>query len=238
MRVALPFLSPRIYAAGVLLEAILGAWLLLGIAPAWSWAITLGFFGLLGTLSLRLGLLGQTSCGCLGKLTLSPWWAFAFDVAATLALLRWRPPFLASGLRAGLPIIFFGAVGFLMVIGTLSSWHGSVPAAVAHIRGETIVADPEVTDVGEGRLGEFHPFSLNLTNYADKTVRIVGGTSDCSCVATTKLPIDIPPKERRSIDVRVRFTGSAGEFRRRFVLHTDDGRLRAMPITVVGRVIE
>jgi hypothetical protein len=91
LRTALPFVSPRLYASGVMAEFILGVWLLSGLAPAWSWLCGLGFFGLLAALSFQLGVTGQASCGCLGKLPVSPWWAFAVDVSAIGALLTLKP---------------------------------------------------------------------------------------------------------------------------------------------------
>jgi len=81
-RTALPFVSPRLYAAGVVFEAILGMWLIVGIAPSWSWLTSIGFFTLLAVMSFRLGWPGQKRCGCAGSLRFSPWWAFSIDLIA------------------------------------------------------------------------------------------------------------------------------------------------------------
>jgi hypothetical protein len=238
-RTVLPLLSPRLYAAGVAFEAILGAWLLTGIAPVWSWITSIGFFGLLSYMSLRLGLMGQTSCGCLGaKVQLNPWWAFAVDVIAIIALLVWRPRQIRAGIRAGIPSLVGGTLIVSVVALGLVLWHGSLRSALAHIRGETIVVNPGVVELGNGKAGEVRMVSLELTNYHEKPVRIVGGTSDCSCIATQDLPMDIPVNESRTIRVQVKFTGTPGVIRRRFSLFADIERLRVMPVAVTGRVVQ
>ncbi len=238
MRTALPFVSPRLYSAGVLFEAVLGLWLLVGVAPAWSWLTSLGFFTLLAGLSCRLGIMGQTSCGCAGNLTISPWWAFAADVIAVLALLRFRPKAITTGIRAGLPTAACGLALAASAFAIFTWQHGSANAAIAHLRGETIVVEPNVVDLGSGPAGQFQTFALNITNYSDKTVRIVGGTSDCSCVSTDDLPVSVEPKQSNTIRVRVKFTGSPGEFRRKFVLYCEEERLKVMPVAATGRVTE
>jgi Protein of unknown function (DUF1573) len=238
MRTALPFVSPRLYAAGILFEAVLGVWLLAGVAPAWSWLSSLGFFTLLAVLSCRLGIMGQASCGCAGRIPLNPWWAFGIDVVSVLALLWFRPWAIFSGIRAGLPALGGAMLMLAAGFGFLSWLHGSSAAAIAHLQGETIVVSPAVSDIGSGPVGQFQSFALAVTNYGDKPVRIVGGTSNCSCVSTDDLPVDIQPKQSGTINIRVKFTGSPGEFRRKFVLYCDEERLRVMPVAVTGRVTE
>lgn len=238
MRTALPFVSPRIYSAGVLFEAVLGLWLITGIAPAWSWITSIGFFCLLGYMSFQLGWFGQTSCGCLGKVAVNPWWAFGIDCVAVLALLRFRPSKIADGIKRGIPTIVGASAILAVVFGTLVWWYGSTGSAIAHIHGELISISPEVSDIGAGKRGEFADLTLTLTNYGDGTIRIVGGTSSCSCVTTDDLPLEIPPSENRSINVRVRYTGTAGLFRRRFVLYADTDRLKVVPLTVIGTTLE
>jgi hypothetical protein len=238
MRAALPFVSPRVYAAGIWFEALLAVWLLSGLAPAWSWLSAVGFFTVLAYLSARLGFLGQTSCGCFGKLVVSPWWALAIDVACLTALIAWRPRAIGAGIVAGLPAAGIGAAIVAALLGIQTWRHGSLPSALAQMRGETIVVSPAVASAGEGRGGTSAAFPLVLTNYGKTSARIVGGTSDCSCVATDDLPFELGPGESRSMTVRLKFTGSPGEFRRRFVLYADENHLCVMPVAVTGRVVE
>lgn len=66
-------------------------WLVSGAWPTLSWAAAvLTFTGFAG-LSLYAGLVGRASCGCFGDHHVSPWYAFAVDVAAFGLLVLVRP---------------------------------------------------------------------------------------------------------------------------------------------------
>ena len=64
--------SPRLLVATIELEIVLGLWLLSGWLPRAVWMTTLAFFGILAAVSLYLALEGQQSCGCFGRVTVSP----------------------------------------------------------------------------------------------------------------------------------------------------------------------
>jgi len=237
MRAALPFVSPRVYAAGIWFEALLGLWLLSGIAPAWSWLCSTGFLSILAYLSARLGFLGQASCGCFGRIVVSPWWALAIDVACLAALFVWRPRALWAGIRAGLAATGVAAVIVAALLGIQSWRYGSLPATLAHMRGETNLVRPMVADVGVGRAGDTCQVHITLTNYGAHLARIVGGTNECACVATDDLPIDLPPGQSRSIVVRFTFAGSLGRFQHSYHLFIDQGTIISLPGFLTGRVI-
>lgn len=85
------FSSPRWQVAFIELETVLGLWLLAGVYPSVGWLAALEAFSLFGTSSLYLAIVGQPSCGCFGKVSVSPLYAFALDVMAVVALAYWRP---------------------------------------------------------------------------------------------------------------------------------------------------
>jgi hypothetical protein len=235
MRVALPFLSPRLFAAGVAFELILGIWLLSRIAPAWSWAISIAFFGLLAYMSFRLGILGQASCGCLGKkVHLSPWWAFAFDLSALFALWYWRPMGILAPLRRGLPVVAGAVLILAAVFASLIIQHGSTIAAFAYLRDEPVSVEPNVVHLGQGKLEEIRQIEVRLSNHTDQTVRIEKGSSDCSCISVKDLPIDMAPKSERKVTILVRYTGTPGVFRKNLSMYAVDGRIHVMPVAVTG----
>ncbi|MSQ95253.1 MAG: hypothetical protein EXR98_11950 [Gemmataceae bacterium] len=66
------FSTPEVQMAVILFEVFLGLWLWSGMNPIGSWLAALatftGFFGI----SLYLGLIGQTSYGCFGRVQTSP----------------------------------------------------------------------------------------------------------------------------------------------------------------------
>lgn len=65
-----------------LVEGLLGLLLLSGWAKRAAWFLAVTFFLIVAGVSLYLGLMGQSSCDCFGRIRVSPWGAFALDVAA------------------------------------------------------------------------------------------------------------------------------------------------------------
>lgn len=98
------FSEPRWQIALIEAETLLGLWLLSGFAPRGVWWTAQVTFTLLACVSLYLGLAGQSSCGCLGKVHLAPWYAFGVDVVAIAALWFWRPLGL-FGARVGVRLV-------------------------------------------------------------------------------------------------------------------------------------
>lgn len=100
--------SPRLHIAAIETETLLGLWLLSGWSVRASWVSALGLFSLLAGVSLWLALEGQSSCGCLGRVQVSPWAMFALDLAALMALAIWRPSY-APEVR---PAVWIGCARF------------------------------------------------------------------------------------------------------------------------------
>ncbi len=73
-------------------ELLGGIWLVAGFDAARTHWWALAAFSGLATAGLFQALAGKCSCGCFGSLTISPWLALVFDLAAVAALLAWRPP--------------------------------------------------------------------------------------------------------------------------------------------------
>ena len=77
--------------ATVEFELFFGLWLLAGILPKPTWAAALVCFGLFACVSLYKALSGYASCGCFGRVPVSPWYTVTFDLAIIASLVRWRP---------------------------------------------------------------------------------------------------------------------------------------------------
>src|SRR5262249_10310936 len=110
--------------------------------------------------------------------------------------------------------------------------------ALARLRGEAITIEPVVSDVGDGEAGLQRKFTIRLRNHTDRPVRLYGGTTSCSCIATDDLPISLPRGGTETIDVQVRFVGGTGQFRHRFVLLSDDAVQPTIVAYFSGRVAE
>ncbi|HEY7327150.1 MAG TPA: MauE/DoxX family redox-associated membrane protein [Gemmataceae bacterium] len=237
------FSAPGVQAAAIGWEILLGAWLLCGVAPFGLWLASIGTFTLLAGISGYLGWIGQATCGCFGTIKTSPWHVFAVDVSA-LGLLavghpRWE---FAKTVREGgvwrsiSPFAYFVvAVGVIIAcLMGMGTWvYGSPQAALAHLRGESIVAKPEFVDFGTGKSGERLEADVEVQNWSDRPVWIYGGTSGCSCVVTKGLPITIPPGESRRIPMILKVPRSApGTFTRYADLCTDSDKQRNIHLRV------
>jgi hypothetical protein len=67
--------------------------------------------------------------------------------------------------------------------------------------------------------------SVQVVNRTNRPIPLLGRTADCSCVLRGSLPITIPPKESRHIQVDVHLPKQAGLFTRKAGLVVDDDGL-------------
>jgi hypothetical protein len=82
-------------------EIIFGLWLLVGLYPQLSWWLLAGCFILFIGVSFDRAIAGESSCGCFGRFLVDPWFTFAFDAAAIVALALVQPSTESSGSRTG-----------------------------------------------------------------------------------------------------------------------------------------
>jgi hypothetical protein len=233
--------SPRVLVATIEIEVVLALWLLSGYGARGAWLASFGFFAILASVSLYLGLVGQASCGCFGRITVSPWWTLALDmgVIASLVACRpqtservqtfWFPGALPIALGAG-AIVGLAGGAFLLAF-------DDPAAALARLRGEPITVEPSLSEVGDGIAQEQRAITIELKNHGTRPVRVVGGTANCACIATGHLPISIAPHESRPISVKMTFKGESGRFQRSFALYTDDKNQPVVVARFAGRVI-
>jgi hypothetical protein len=149
----------------IIAEVGLGGWLLSGIAPLGSWMLALIAFVTFAGFSAYQGSIGQSSCGCLGRLSdsVSPWYTFGFDLLVLTGLAFGRPDLapLWQAQRATLARPLLGTAGwfaggafvFAGLVAAASWQFGSLDAAVAHMRGQPVAVVPQLVDVGDGNIG-------------------------------------------------------------------------------------
>jgi uncharacterized membrane protein YphA (DoxX/SURF4 family) len=219
---------PSIQLVVVLAEILLGSCLLFGLAKPFTWLVSLITFSTFAVVSGYFGYIGQASCGCFGVIKASPWVVFTIDILAVLALLAIKPGQSAweeartRHVFIRCSLILGGSVFLLSSVALGSSLkYGSVSAAIAKLRGEALGA-PHYVDFGSVKAGEPAHKQIEITNYTNKPIRLIGGTSDCSCVTTTSVPLTIPAGETATINI-VLFvrSDSNGTFNRTAELWTD-----------------
>lgn len=241
------FSAPTVQAIAVGWEILLSVWLLSGIVPLGSWLFAIVTFVLLAGISGYLGWIGQADCGCFGTIKASPWHAFAVDLVALLMLLSVGSslPEKATEERAktwqetGVLVCFVLGVGVMLAaLMGIGAWvYGSPARALARLRDESLDVASEYIDCGDGKPGEKLKGIICVRNWMDEPVLIYGGTSDCSCVTTSGLPVTIPPNEVQEIPVLLRVPQSKpGLFTRRVELKTNCMQKRTIKLRIGCRV--
>ena len=220
-------------------ELVLGLWLLCGAMPKASWFAAVATFLVFAAVSGSLGLDGAESCGCLGAVQTNPWWAFAVDVFALFLLIASRPTYAHDFAPSAGHVSMIGAVAFLLSIltGASAYFFGSPEVAMARLRGESITVDPRQLDFGSGPVATTLESRVELHNWTDGPIHVYGGTSDCTCVATSDLPLTVPAQNTRSFIIRWRLPGEAtGLSSRRVELLTDHPRQTTIRFKITCRV--
>lgn len=221
------FAAPSVQFAAVLWELGLGIALIVGIGRPVLWFLSIGTFAVFACISGYLGWQGVADCGCFGVIKASPWHAFAVDVTALVLLaiafpaLNWNTTDIRYYAIRGMALAGSSAaiLAMLAIGGTLA--FGSVTNTLAKLRGESLGA-PQYIDFGGGQQGQVLEQSVTINNYTNQPVRLIGGTSDCTCIATQTLPVTILPGDRSTILVFLRVPMSrAGLLDRRLELRTD-----------------
>lgn len=82
---------PWFQALIVIFELLLGCWLLSGRNSAEAWLVTAVTFSVFAVISGYAAWIGQSSCGCLGRISVSPWYALVFDIAILALLVLSKP---------------------------------------------------------------------------------------------------------------------------------------------------
>lgn len=213
-------------------EAILGLLLLSGWAKRAAWSFAVAFFLVVAGTSLYLGMMGQSSGGCFGRVKVSPWGAFALDMACLAALGLCRPSFRRGQeeskaaphrLRDVFTIAGGSSAILVLFVGGVFLTGGNRPGDfLVRLRGERITVEPLVTDMGSDTGGQIRSFAVLIHNYTDHTITITGGTTTCACIATDDLPVSIPPGGSATVTVVARFKGTPGLFQQEFSFYTDD----------------
>jgi hypothetical protein len=232
--------APWVQVAAAEWEIVLGLWLLSGAYRRWAWRTAVGTFVLFAAVSGYLGWQGVANCGCFGAVKASPWWAFGVDIAALMLLIVGRPRAAESAalpqglLAAGATAVVL--LGLLAAAGTAA--YGSPEAAVARLRGDPLLVTPGYLHFGDGPAGETLASEVRVSNLTDRPVRLIGGTSDCSCATTASLPLTLPPHGEEVVAVRLKLPATAGTFTRTAELWTDCEAQRTVRLQFGGRVVE
>jgi Protein of unknown function (DUF1573) len=231
-------LTPSVQIAAVGWELLLGTTLILGIHRSLTWIAAVVTFAVFAGVSSYLGIIGQASCGCFGAIEASPWTAFGVDIGALFLLAFVRPSFVNKELRIEVIATGKWGAGFVVVaaliLGLGICLYGSASGALANLRGDTLTVDRSHVDLGHGQSGDILTQQVTVTNWTKMPRRIIGGTSDCSCIATADLPITLAPGEAKPVTItyKIPHTDQSGLTSRTAILLTDDSKQPRLALTL------
>jgi hypothetical protein len=229
------------------LEIILALWIWSRLYSSLSWLTTFTVFACFAGVSGYQGWLGESSCGCFGKLPVHPWVALGLDLGVLLALLAARPGWeelreeshhLRSRLDKKTLLLPAVALGLFILVAAGYGYmaYGSFASAMAHLKGESITVDPIFSDLGTCRFGEQREFAIRVTNHRNEPIRIVGQPRGCSCQIVSELPLTIPPGDSREVNMMLVVLGEKGVFTQERGIFVDSTGLDELYIKITGRI--
>jgi hypothetical protein len=244
------FSTPEAQLMIVGFEIFLGVWLWLGTRHGANsllpWLATILTFSLFAAISLYLVWTGSSSCGCFGRFSPQPGYALGLDLIVLAGLLVCCPDWKALRSPSGslrrdstYPALC-GLVALLVtvvLVGLAWGSFGSIGAALARFRGERLSIHPRLVDAGAALTGEGREVHIELTNWTEQPINLIGGTSDCACTVLGDLPVTIPAGETVTVAVNLRFSGRPGMFTRKAAFLIDDQGFRAISFSITGRTL-
>jgi hypothetical protein len=231
--------SESIRNAVVIWEFILGGLLLFNYYRSIAWyCATLTFFAFL-LVSLWLIVLGQANCRCFGAIKTSPWIALSVDVCALSLLFAMRPKLTLRSdyvdLTEAIKTYRLALISFFAIFCATSLVayfiYGSFGSALARLRGDKLVYE-QFIDYGTGTSGVTIEQEITVMNYSDEPIKLVGGTSDCSCVMHLSLPVTINPGQSERILIAIKPQGDSGLFTRKATVYTDSKDIPRLSFTL------
>lgn len=228
----LTLFSPRVQLLGLEVEALVGAWLVSGVARRGAWLAGLLLYAVLALVSVYLIAVGQVSCGCFGRVEVSPWASLTLDAIAVVALASFRPAVETASRPAWQVAAVLLAIGGVLLAATSET----AGRELARLRGEALMVTGGDADAGSAPKGESRDVPVTVENLTARDLHLIGGTASCSCVATNDLPLTVPAYGTATAEVRIRYTGEAGQFRHTFLRYTDAPGRPSLAGSIAGRV--
>ncbi|MGH2481692.1 MAG: MauE/DoxX family redox-associated membrane protein, partial [Ktedonobacteraceae bacterium] len=117
-------LSNWFYVAHIQWEIFLGTWLISGVYAKGAWGSALACFFVYGVFAGYKFLAGESTCGCMGQVALSPLAILAFDVGALILLFWQRKRFIVSSKRESYRLEVLGVCALIAVCGGIIAVKG------------------------------------------------------------------------------------------------------------------
>jgi hypothetical protein len=120
--------------------------------------------------------------------------------------------------------VVFICVGFALLLAVGIRRFGSTASALAYLRGESLIPDAYSKSFGTVAKDERPTVEFLLRNWGKQPIKVRGVTRSCTCLATSDLPIVIPPHGEAILQVSSRATSRLGQYSQRLRVFTDAGQ--------------
>jgi hypothetical protein len=201
-----------------------------------------GLFAVFTAVNLYLVVTGEPSCGCFGKVPISPVVTLILDLAILVGLALFRPKYATSESsiwRSLAPPALAGAAVSVVLVGT-SLWFGSLQAAVAQLGGQSLSAYPTVSRIGAGEMDARRELKLTIWNHDSISIQLLGAKQNCNFFVADKLPLELAPGEQRELRCVAGYVSlhKTPRFRHSITLYTSSKSAPMIHLEVNGVVIE
>ncbi|MEO2091624.1 MAG: MauE/DoxX family redox-associated membrane protein, partial [Gemmataceae bacterium] len=190
-----PVSSPLVQGLAILWELLLGVWLLSGAHRRFAGYAAIFTFAVFAAVALRLGFENRPSCGCLGVVSVNPWWMFGLDAGVLTALVLFRPPPSPIPFSAAVRANLVHLIAASLILGFVAAAAVVTLRVTGYARGSnrppSAIQVQLITEAGSFRAGEKKFVRVTAWNRGERPVRIIGSTAACTCVATGDLPVEI-----------------------------------------------
>jgi hypothetical protein len=225
----------------VQIEIGVAFWLIFGEERrAASW-FAVALFAAFASMNLIAIINDQQDCGCLGIVKVAPWKMLAFDVMlmAILILIASQASGHAhtSTIRAFLTFLFVNLALLCMIQGIIERFFISTDAAIARLRGQTIIPIKRLINMGPLSAGTFHRVPVHIYNAESMTTQVIGGTSTCGCTAIDGLPAEINSLSNREFVIGLTVPNVPGQFESLAEYYTDNPNTPRFYVRIVGESV-
>lgn len=119
-----------------------------------------------------------------------------------------------------------------------ATWQtGSPSRAIPYLTGQRLMFDVSKIDLGTIDLGtEKVIVPVHVQNTADKEMRLLGAYLSCGCMSLEDLPLTIPARSNRRIEITLRLPDAETEFTQSVKFFSDDPVSPSTHVLLNGRV--
>jgi len=175
-----PILPTRAWMIAALVSEFgVGVWLVTGVYARTARLIAAVLFGFFGTISLDRALNGEASCGCFGRVAVTPWLMSVLDFCLVLALATIQTPAIPPALHTRR---FLLTIMVVVTAGIAAVWLLQDASADARL-----VVDPPIVQFGELKHGQRKTANIVLVNPGEVPVTVSSMRTSCPCL-TVHLP--------------------------------------------------